>query len=298
MEIFVFLVPGLFVFVVVLVLVIRKSRKNPAIEMVLPEIPSKWRAILKRKVVFYRQLSEVKRLQFESDVQRFLRAIRITGVETEVTLEDRLLVASSAVIPLFGFPAWTYKHLDEVLLYPAAFDRNYSLNNPAEWITGMVGNGPMEGKVILSKPALHLGFDNERDKKNVGIHEFVHLFDKATGQIDGLPPGYEDKAFSVPWVQLVQEKIVDIISNDAKDINDYGATNPQEFFAVASEYFFERPHLLERKHPKLYQMLSEVFNQDPRAVIDASATTKAEQPKRNGACPCGSGKKYKHCCIN
>lgn len=80
------------------------------------------------------------------------------------------------------------------------------------------------------------------------------------------------------------------------DINVYGATNNQEFLAVASEYFFERPQLLERKHPELYKILSDVFKQD------LARLPKAGQPLpriigRNDACPCGSGKKYKKCCM-
>jgi Mlc titration factor MtfA (ptsG expression regulator) len=237
-----------------------------------------------------------QRAQFESDIQNFLGKIKITGIKTNVTLEDRLLVASSAVIPLFGFPAWTYSHLDEVLLYPSAFDRNFNFNNKDEIITGMVGTGPMEGKVIFSKPSLHIGFEISNDKKNVGIHEFVHLFDKETGRVNGIPPGYEDKSFALPWLDFVQTKIKDIVTNKS-DINDYGATNKEEFFAVASEYFFERPHLLQKKHPTLYENLSQIFHQDMTQIIDLSSFEKQEEPGRNDPCPCGSELKYKKFCL-
>lgn len=162
------------------------------------EVPEKWKSILNQQILFYQNLDESGKKRFESDIFQFLNAVSISGVQTEVTLEDRLLVASSAVIPLFGFPAWTYTHLDEVILYPASFDRNFNMGNKEEVITGMVGNGPMEGKVILSKPSLHAGFDIANDKRNVGIHEFVHLFDKESGRIDGIPPGFEDKSYSLP----------------------------------------------------------------------------------------------------
>ncbi|HAA14192.1 MAG TPA: peptidase [Cytophagales bacterium] len=261
------------------------------------DVPPKWKAFLAERVHFYQNLEPEQRVQFEQDVARFLKTIHITGVEVVVTYEDRLLVAASAVIPLFGFPEFSYQYLDEVILYPGPFDRNFNYDNPSEIITGMVGNGPMEGKMILSKPSLHAGFDINNDKKNVGIHEFVHLFDKEDGRIDGVPPGYEDKSYSLPWLGLVQEKIQEIVTNTATDINDYGATNHQEFFAVASEYFFERPHLLKRKHPKLYGVLTEVFNQDPTTVIDPQSFGKADPPGRNDPCPCGSGLKYKRCCM-
>ncbi|MEL6538278.1 MAG: zinc-dependent peptidase [Bacteroidota bacterium] len=278
-------------------LVGRRRRKKKEQSQAPVDVPPKWKAFLEERVHFYQNLLPEQRLQFEQDVARFLKTIRISGVEVEVTWEDRLLVASSAVIPLFGFPEFSYQYLDEVILYPGPFDRSFNFEEPSEIITGMVGNGPMEGKMILSKPSLHAGFDINNDKKNVGIHEFVHLFDKEDGRIDGVPPGYEDKSYSLPWLGLVQEKIQAIVTNTATDINDYGATNHQEFFAVASEYFFERPHLLKKKHPKLYEVLTEVFNQDPATVIDPKSFGKPQSPGRNDPCPCGSGKKYKRCCL-
>lgn len=263
----------------------------------IPQIPLKWSPILESKVLFYKNLDESKRDQFEIDVYKFLSEIRIEGVQTDVTLEDRLLVASSAVIPLFGFPAWSYQYLDEVLLYPSSFDRNFNLGNNKEIITGMVGSGAMEGKMILSKPSLHAGFDITNDKRNVGIHEFVHLFDKENGTIDGIPPGYEDKAYTLPWLDFINDKTNDIVANRS-DIDGYATTNRQEFFAVVSEYFFERPHLLKKKHPQLYEHLSKTFKQDMTEIVDSSNSLSDIEVSRNEPCPCGSGKKYKRCCID
>lgn len=281
----------------ILYFVLRKKKRPDKTEAPLLPIPKKWQPILTEKVNFYRNLNGEQRMQFEADIQRFLRTIRITGVQTEVVLADRLLIAASAVIPLFGFPAWSYQNLDEVLLYPSSFDRDYVIGSKKEVITGMVGSGAMDGKMILSKPSLHLGFDISNDKKNVGIHEFVHLFDKETGAIDGIPPGFEEKAYALPWLDFVQKKTNEIIANKS-DINNYGATNRQEFFAVASEYFFERPHLLKDKHPKLFSTLSKVFNQDMTAIIDKSSFKSQAAIGRNDPCPCGSGLKYKKCCID
>ncbi|WP_422361411.1 zinc-dependent peptidase [Reichenbachiella sp.] len=220
--------------------------------------PKKWDQILIEKVNFYRNLNDKDRLRFKNDLANFLSAVRITGVKTNVSVEDRILVASSAVIPLFGFPAWTYRHLDEVLLYPDSFDRNFNIGSKSEIITGMVGNGAMEGKVILSKPSLHLGFDISNDKKNVGIHEFVHLFDKESGAIDGIPPGYEDKSFTLPWLDFINHKSAEII-NQRSDINEYATTNKQEFFAVASEYFLN-VHICFRKNIRNYMISCPKFS--------------------------------------
>jgi len=296
-----FLLFFLLIGIIALLVPLSKKKSPPPKAFKLRQTPNLWKKLLHKKVHFYRNLNENQKLQFESDVQRFLAEVKIHGVRTEVDLEDRLLVAASAVIPLFGFPAWNYKNLDEVLLYPGAFDRNFNLiargQSGEEFITGMVGNGAMEGKMILSKPSLHLGFDNAHDKKNVGIHEFVHLFDKEGGAIDAIPPGFESKEATLPWMELIREKIKDIHLNQS-DINPYAGTNPVEFFAVAAEYFFERPHLLQSKHPELYKRLTVIFNQDPSGVIQKDSFTKAKEPGRNDPCPCGSGRKYKKCCLN
>lgn len=272
----------------------RKTATKQSIKDV--KTPEKWKKVLIEKVTFYRGLNEEKRLRFESDIKNFLQEVRITGVQVEVTLEDRLLVASSAVIPLFGFPEWNYTHLNEVLLYPSSFDRNYTIGSKKEIITGMVGSGPMEGKVILSKPSLHTGFDIANDKKNVGIHEFVHLFDKEDGVVDGIPPAYLDKAYTLPWIDFIRVKTDQIMSKQS-DIDGYATTNRQEFFAVASEYFFERPHLLKKKHPALFKELSTIFNQDTTEVIKHELFKELRDPGRNDPCPCNSGKKFKKCCL-
>lgn len=271
-----------------------RSKRNNKENIVVPQI---WKSFFESKIVFYRNLNDQDKFRFENDVYRFLRHVPVNGAkDVEVTLEDRLYVACSAVIPLFGFPHWTYHHLNEVILYPSSFDRNFNLANKEEIITGMVGSGIMEGKVILSIPALRIGFENSKDKKNVGIHEFVHLFDKADGLIDGNIAHFEGKDFALPWLDFVRVKIKEIHSNES-DIDDYGGTKPEEFFAVASEYFFESPHLMKKNHPDLYQALSEIFQQDTASMLTEVELPKAVEVGRNAFCPCGSGKKYKKCCL-
>ncbi|MFZ6010700.1 MAG: zinc-dependent peptidase [Bacteroidota bacterium] len=277
--------------VIVYFLKLKKRKEQAPIEF-----PVSWRRILEQKVLFYHNLPPENKRRFEKDVSRFLKKVRITGVNTEVDITDKLLVASSAAIPVFGFPDWDYTFLDEVLLYPGAFDSNYSINSKEETITGMVGSGAMEGKMILSKPSLHLGFDNETDKQNVGVHEFIHLLDKEDGSVDGIPATLLDKKFSIPWLKLIREK-TEAIHQGEKDINPYGATHEREFFAVAGEYFFERPQLLQKEHPELYSLLSKAFNQDTAGLLKVSRLPKAEI-ERNDPCPCGSGLKFKKCCLN
>jgi Mlc titration factor MtfA (ptsG expression regulator) len=264
-------------------------------KVVHDEFPVAWRNILDLRVVFYHNLVAADKVRFEHDVMRFIANVRITGVKTDIDITDKLLVASSAVIPVFGFPEWDYTFLDEVLLYPGSFDRHYAMEDKEEVITGMVGSGTMEGKMILSKQALHNGFDNTTDKQNVGIHEFIHLLDKEDGVIDGIPATLKGKDYAMPWIDLIKNKSREIMKGSS-DINEYGATKETEFLAVVGEYFFERPQLLKKNHPDLYALLSRAFQQDTASTIKTHP--KKEQVERNDDCPCGSGKKFKKCCMN
>lgn len=259
-------------------------------------IPHTWHPVLEQKVRYFRELDATSQARFLEDVGRFLSRVKVNGVHIEVTLEDRMLVASSAVIPLFGFPGWDYQHLDEVVLLPGHFDRDLNFQDPKECITGMVGGGVLEGKMLLSRKALHVGFDNSQDKGNVGIHEFIHIYDKEDGLIDGIPSAFVDKSFVLPWLKQVEGEMRAIAEQESS-IQNYGATNQEEFLAVAGEYFFERPHLLKEKHPELYQMLVKTFRQDPSSFLERREV-KVQSPGRNDFCPCGSGLKYKRCCLN
>lgn len=254
------------------------------------------RAVLRNKVAYYNALEDTERVRFEEEMTWFLRQVRITGIDTTIDDTDKVLVAASAVIPVFGFRNWHYGSITEVLIYPNAFNASFETAGYREGnerrITGMVGTGAMNGTMILSQQALHAGFAIETDRQNTAIHEFAHLVDKADGAIDGIPSNLLDKQYVLPWIDLMSKEIRKINAGKS-DINPYGATNQAEFFAVVSEYFFEQPQLLKQKHPELYDLLERVFSQK-------LSLRKLFVPKRrigrNDACPCGSGRKFKNCC--
>lgn len=104
------------------------------------------------------------------------------------------------------------------------------------------------------------GFLNNTTNNNTAIHEFVHLIDKTDGETDGIPEFMIDKAYTLPWLNLMHQNIENILQENS-DINPYGATNKAEFFAVVSEYFFKQPELLKEKHPELFEMLVKIFRQ-------------------------------------
>lgn len=248
---------------IVLVMAVLFGKKKP--RRTIPqteELPGSMIDILQEQVVFYQLLSDIQKKEFESRVNQFISTTRITGVNTPVEEIDKVFVAASAVIPIFGFPEWEYVNLNEVLLYPDSFNHEFEQNGEGRNILGMVGSGAMNNVMILSQHELRQAFYNKTGKTNTAIHEFVHLVDKTDGSVDGVPEFITDKKYILPWLQLMQKEMKRILA-EKSDINPYGATNEAEFFAVVSEYFFERPGLLKQKNPELYNLLGEIFKQLP-----------------------------------
>lgn len=214
--------------------------------------------VLEDYVPFYDALSKPDRLIFESRMQHFLATTRIDGVNVTVERLDELLIAASAIIPIFSFPEWEYINLNEVMLYPDSFDEKFNQQGDERTTLGVVGDGPYQNVMILSQHELRQGFLNKTAKTNTAIHEFVHLIDKTDGAVDGVPESLISKQYVMPWLKLI-ERNIRLIKQNKSDINPYGATDKTEFLAVAAEYFFERPDLLKKKHPELYSLLNTMF---------------------------------------
>ena len=220
------------------------------------DFPREWRSILEERIEFYNRLSRTKKTEFERRVHVFLLNVNIVGVDTEVTHLDRILVASGAVIPIFGFSNWNYVNLKEVQIHPGKF----SIPGMTDMANGLVGWGAMEGKMMLSRKALVHGFYDQEDQKNVAIHEFVHVLDKQDGKMDGVLDQVMGEVDIMPWLHVINMKMNEIKEGNSS-IRDYGAANKVEFLAVVSEFFFESPEKLKSEHPSLYIALDSFFNE-------------------------------------
>lgn len=251
----------IFVFVVMLT-----SRKKLPSKTGSDSLPGTYRKLLEENVSFYQKLPEDEKKIFEDRVHHFLSGIRITGVKTEIEDLDRVLIGASAIIPIFRFPHWEYVNIDEILLYPETFNEEFEIEGNNRSVMGMVGTGVLQRMMILSRHALREGFSNKTDKNNTAIHEFVHLIDKTDGAVDGVPELLLSHQYTLPWLNMIHQNIK-AIQNHQSDINAYGATNQSEFFAVAAEYFFERPDLLKNKHPELYDMLNKIFHRPDNIAL-------------------------------
>lgn len=224
--------------------------------------PQKDRDVLLRDVDAYRKLGAKERARFESDVAIFLAEQNVTGPRGEKIDEDlRVLVAASATIVAFGRAGFRYPRTRDVVVYEGAFDEGYRVGADAEEgapILGMVhGSGP----ILFSARALRDGFRNTHDGLNVGLHEFAHVLDFDGGRADGVP-GFMPWSAVKPWLHVMHDE-TRRIEHHRSILREYGATNEAEFFAVATEMFFEQPARMKEKQPKLYGLMVATYGQDP-----------------------------------
>ena len=219
--------------------------------------PGAWRDWLTERVPLYARADADARARFERDVQIVLAEARFEGVSgVEVTDELRLAVAAGAALLLHGRPDWELPLDRTFLFYPSGFGDDYSGLEPA--YDGMVhGQGP----VILVAPAVRRGWAHA-DGSNVVLHELAHLFDYEDQYADGVP-SLLDPASVEPWADLVRRE-TDLVRQGRSLLRRYAAKNSAEFFAVATEVFFERGMLLAERHPELFETLCTLYNLDPR----------------------------------
>ncbi len=258
--------------------------------------PDEWDKLLKKNVGIYHVLNDEQKKRFQERVHRFILTKPIVGFQTEVDDLIKLLVAASAVMLTLSFKQWSFNYLSSVLIVDGALNDNLEEGI----VMGQVQTEGDGSKMVLSKSALLQGFKNMADRKNVGIHEFAHVLDHVDGEIDGIPKTIMPPDLIDAWVKLMGSEIRKINKNES-DINDYGATNESEFFAVVTEYFFEKPDIMKAKHPKMYDILSKTFQQDISSTFKVNFKNLMgigkDKAGRNDPCPCGSGKKFKKCCL-
>ena len=255
----------------------RSLRRSVVVEWPFPD---EWEQVLRSHVRFFAALSARKKERFRNMVKVFLDEVRITGVRTEVDDTVRVLVAASAVIPVFGFDDWEYHRLREVLVYPKSFGERYQTTggHGENVFLGMAGRESSAGYVILSKPHLLASFDDPSIPYQVGVHEFAHVIEDEEAH-RGLPAEVPERVVR-RWVRFVARELAHPRAKRTY-IQEYAYKNPHEFFAVLSEYFFKWPEVVREKDPTVYRMLRKMFHQDPAALF-RRADSRRRSPSNAG----------------
>ena len=130
----------------------------------------------------------------------------------------------------------------------------------------ILGQAWLNGPVILVWDAVQRGARHPESGHNVVFHEFAHILDMRDGSADGTPELHSRKLYN-QWVKICSEEFFRLQKESAKGkktvLDSYGAVHEAEFFAVATELFFDRPRRMQKKHPELYNVLTTYYRQDP-----------------------------------
>ncbi|WP_417259623.1 zinc-dependent peptidase [Celeribacter sp.] len=229
------------------------------------------RAIIAACVPLSRRLPTALRPRYEGKINLFLDQVEVFGYEgVEVTEAMRLSIAAQACLLIAGTTAW-YDSLRTILLYPSAF-RSMQKRREGYVIRERnqtrLGESWRYGPVILSWQHSREGAEDANDGKNVVIHEFAHQLDGLSGDVNGVPTLAQGQSFAqweAVFLDAYTRLVADVARGTRSVIDGYGATNHQEFFAVCTEVFFERPADLKAEEPALYAQFSTLFQMDPAA---------------------------------
>jgi Mlc titration factor MtfA (ptsG expression regulator) len=239
--------------------------------------PPEWLGLLERNVPIYRRLPEADRQELQGHILVFMAEKHFEGCGgLELTDEIRLTIAAHACLLLLHRETDYYPRLISILVYPQA----YVARNREPIGGGVVLEGDMvrlgeawkDGVVVLSWDDVRRGASDLHDGQNVVLHEFAHQLDQQDGTADGAPI-LDFRSQYVTWARVLSQEYEqlrrDTEQGRADVLDSYGAINPAEFFAVATECFFERPISLRARHPALYEQLQTYYHQDPAALPES-----------------------------
>jgi Mlc titration factor MtfA (ptsG expression regulator) len=241
--------------------------------------PPAWQEILRRTVKPSEWLDAADRRRLEQWIAVFLDEKRFEGCRGfEVTDEVRVAVAGQAGITALGFDAEFFAGLKSLLVYPGDYvvPRSTPLDGGGEleWREARLGETWAGGSMVLSWPRVVDGGRLRDGPRSVVIHECAHLLDLQDGDIDGVPPlgGSRRRAAWTAVARDCRARFEEALDEGrATAFDEYAAESDAEFFAVASECFFQDPHRLVRHDPELYGLLTEAWRQDPRARVPPRA---------------------------
>ncbi len=214
--------------------------------------------------------------------QRLLDATRVIVAEKNwegcgglaLTDEIRVTIAGQAARLVLGFGDDYFPNVETILVYPRGFlvttYRRVAGGVVEESAVPYAGEAALRGPVVVSWEDARAGGAEAGNGRNVVLHEFAHKLDMRDGAADGVPY-LKDQAQLETWSRVMRAEYARLVAQTEAGeptlLDPYGATSPAEFFAVATECFFERPNRMQAEHPELYRVLSGYYRQDPAALV-------------------------------
>lgn len=268
----------LLVMVVTVVAIVAGRRRLHRIhrqEILAEPLPAGWLAILERNMALYRRLPPALQEELQGHMKVFLADRHFEGCGgLELTDEIRVTIAAQACLLLLNRQTDPYPKLASILVYPGAYVPRQITgpglrHEPME--TVRLGESSRLGAVVLAWDAVQRGPLGSSGTSNVVLHEFAHRLDQEDGLADGAPILERGSSYST-WAGAFSREFEALKEHVERGepmlLDAYGATNPAEFFAVATETFFEKPREMRQEYPKLYGELKNYYNLDPAAWME------------------------------
>jgi hypothetical protein len=231
------------------------------------ELPAEWLGYLERHADFFPALAEPLRQRFLDYLKIFVWEKHFIGAGgMEITDEVRVAIAAAAVRLVLHLDLSEYDRLTEIVVYPSHY------RHPGDSEGVVFGEAHAWGTVVLSWDAVVQGLANPADGHDTATHEFAHVLDRNDGAFDGTPD-LRSVGHYRPWAKVMSGHFLALRKrgkDQRKVLRAYGATNEAEFFAVATESFFEKPLQMRSKTPDLYEELKRFYGFDPAAEREAA----------------------------
>jgi Mlc titration factor MtfA (ptsG expression regulator) len=272
-----------------------------ALAIALPFLYPRWRlrrilarpltpeaeAVLLRNIPVYRRMQPALQQQLRRMVVQFLHQKKFVGCEgLEVTDEMALTIAGQACLLLLNRHSKVYPALHTVLVYPSGFVAQRAEVGPGGVITPgqqhLLGESWDDGRVVLSWDDVRRGASDWTDGHNIVLHEFAHQLDSESGRANGAPYLGNPASYQA-WSEVLSRNFQDLrlhaMYRQQTVMDPYGATNPAEFFAVATETFFEKPYQMAEYHAELYAEFLKYYRVDPREWLSPPPPPAPDEPR-------------------
>ncbi|MGK2929918.1 MAG: zinc-dependent peptidase [Acidimicrobiales bacterium] len=244
-----------------------------------------WEPIVERRVQHWALLDDAERNRLGELVEWLLRTKHFEAARGfALTQEIVISVASQAALLILGLDRDAYRDVRAIVIHPRTITRN---GPRATTMRGVVADGPLRvlghandrrGPVVIAWDAVRNDARHPERGHNVVIHEFAHKIDVASGGFDGTP-SFPSRSARAEWIDVCTREYRRLRRSQEPDavLRGYAGTNPAEFFAVATEAFFDRALSLREEKPQLYGVLQRFYRQDPAARAEARAATPLER---------------------
>jgi Mlc titration factor MtfA (ptsG expression regulator) len=241
--------------------------------------PDEWLAYLRKNVALYATLTEAEQAKLRDDLRVFVAERHWEGCGgLTVTDEMKVTIAAQACLLVLNLEHDDFGRVPSVLVYPSGYRSPAERHGPDGTVggdPGRLGEAWYRGPVVLAWDSVLGGGKNPHDGQNVVLHEFAHQLDFLDGYADGTPLLPSHAAYR-RWHEVMTAEYNHLVAESERGratvLDAYGATNPAEFFAVATEAFFEKPVQMQHRHPALYEVLHDYYRQDPAERVTRRQT--------------------------